>query len=50
MGGIKEGVEKDFNRLTQVLSKQKSEKIGSIYWGGIAKNVMYRDGIKMQKT
>ena len=37
MGGIEEGVEKDFNRLTQVSSKQKSEKIGPMYWGGIEK-------------
>ena len=30
-GGIEGGVEEDFDRSIQVLSKQKGEKIGSMY-------------------
>ena len=39
LGGIEVGVEEDVNRLTLVSSKQKVEKIGSMYWGGVEKEL-----------
>ena len=45
LGGIEGFVEEDFNRSTHVLSKQKDEKIGSMY------QTMYREVLrKIQKT
>ena len=45
--GIEGGVEEDVDRLTLVSSKHKVEKIGSMYWGGVKKELdvsrWYRD-------
>ena len=37
--GIEGGVEEEVDRLTLVSSKHKVKKIGSMYWGGVKKEL-----------